>query len=371
MALSIQPLSWRKQLIALVLLCLISACSTPIKIAGEKHRVAAEKWKELSNYTSSELPSFGFTVTAKLGVTTKENKTELDFSDIKLATQANQLSLDLLVPDFTGKYMCNPVCNQFTEYDTLYSVQGRTLLDRYLTQQEFKLFSFYSDMFVLNDALLTLQQENSELLYYYLNYLTLVQEDVSSLEELTAFLGEHLSIGNFRAFLSNPQAQYKSLLYKSFSKNNSNPNGFSEIKPNNNWNENFLTIDPSSNWNTSDTIEPSNDWDTSTDVAEQLVWLESAARNPANSKWGVIKNRPLKVGELVCSYSENYFGMVEEASGNHVNVFLQGQVQQYIDGTLTNYKPGILFEPVENIVFLPLAESRLFALNDVAPCDIQ
>lgn len=366
-----EPLSWRKQLMTLVLMCLISACSSPLKIAGEKHRVATQKWKALSNYTSSELPNLGFTVTAKLGLTIKENKTELDFSEIKLATQANRFSLDLLTPDFKDKYMCKPMCFQFTEYESRYSEQGKTLLDRYLTQQEFKLFSFYSYMFVLNDALLTLQQENSELLYYYLDFLILVQEDVSSLEELTAFLDKHLSIDNYRAFITNPHAQYRSMVNQSFSKDNSNPSVFAAIKPDENWNDKLLMNDPSNNWNTSEIVDPTNDWDTSTNVAEQQVWLKFAVRNPANSNWIVARNRPLKVGELVCSYSENYFGNVEVTSGNQVNVFLQGQVQQYVDGTLTNYKPGILFEPVENIVFLPLAESRLFDLQDVAPCDIQ
>lgn len=364
-------LTWRKQVMTLLLLCLITACATPIKIAGEKHRIATEKWKALSTYTSSELPSLGFTVTAKLGVTTIENKTELDFSNIKLATQANQLSLDLLLPDFKDKYMCNPVCSHFTEYDTLYSVQGRTLLDRYLTQQEFKLFSFYSEMFVLNDALQTLQQENSELLYYYLNYLSLVQEDVSSLDELTSFLKENLSLSNYRTFIRDPQAQYKSLVNNSLSSNNSNHNLSSGNKRKDNWSHKFFAKDPSSNWNTFASTEPNSQWDTSTKVPEQAVWQISSARNIANSSWNDVKNIHLKVGELVCSYRENYFGMVEETSGNQVNVFIQGQVQQYLDGTLTNYKPGILFEPVENIAFLPLAESRLFDLNDVAPCDIQ
>lgn len=377
--------SWRRQVMILILLALTSACSTSIKIAGEKHRIATEKWKELSNYTSSELPNLGFTVIAKLGTSVKDDTTELNFSEIKLATQSNLLSLDLLVPDFANKYICKPVCSQFTEYDTLYSVEGRTLLDRYLTQHEFQLFAFYGDMFVLNDALNLLQQENSGLFYYYLNYLTLIQEDFTSLDELTDFLTNHLSLERYQEFISNPQAQQKSLLSKSFSSNASQLSLFYSINPNEKWNDDALTNDPSSKWNddaltndpsskwniSSGSIDPYVNWDQTTNIPEQQTWLATTTRSEANSSWSDVKNMPLKTGELVCSYNENYFGMVEiVTSGNRVNVFLQGQVQQYIDGTLINYKPGILFEPVENIVFLPLAESKVFALNDVAPCDI-
>jgi hypothetical protein len=158
---------------------------------------------------------------------------------------------------------------------------------------------------------------------------------------------------------------------QSFSINNSNPSVFSAINPNENWQKELLFKDPSSDWNPPDNLDPRSNWDTSTNAAEQQAWLVSTVRNQAKSSWVMVKKMPLKKGDIVCSYNKNYFGMVEAVSGNRVNIFLQGQVQKYVDGTLTNYKPGILFEPIENIVFLPLAESRLFDLNDVAPCDIQ
>ncbi|WP_158968167.1 hypothetical protein [Paraglaciecola sp. L3A3] len=342
----------------LAVLMLMSACSSQIKSAGEKHQIAAEKWKALSNYTSSELPNLGYTITAKLGIKKIENQPELDFSQIRLATQADQQSIDLLKPNFEDKYICIPVCYQFTEYDTIFESQGRTILDRYLNQEEYRLFSFYAEMFVLNDALVAMHRENPSLLPYYLNFLTMVQQNITSLSELTDFLNEYLSLESYKAFINDPQAQYKSLAVASLANENQNLNNT------------YLAKEADTGWN-KESPTPDNNWDMSDYMPELQTWRIPKVRSAVYSTWSNVKGIPLHVGEMVCSYTENYFGLVTAISDITVDIFVQGQVKNISDRIFTNYAPGILFEPNENIEFFPMTENMSFSTSDVAPCAIR
>jgi hypothetical protein len=336
-----------------VIFCLLSACSTQIQIAGEEHKLAAEKWKEFSHYTTSQLPALGYTVTAKLGIKVNNEQTELNFTRIKIERKADYLSLDLLQPQFADKYLCTPQCTQFVEYDTRFKTQGQTLLDEYLAQHEFQLFDFYAEIFVLNDVLLMLYKENPNFLHEYLSYLAYTQGNYSNLDELIQFLKTSLSIDNYNEFISNPRAQYIALINAPDSNLNIIQNSSDK-----NWEIESLTQDPTSEW---DLVSKSK---------EQLGWQKQVIKSNL-SIWHTSRAIPVEVNTSICTLKDNYFGVVQSILNEEVEVFIQGQGKHVIDGTVRDLDSGSLFQETVDISFMPLLETRTFPLADIAPCSIQ
>jgi hypothetical protein len=374
----------------IVMTLLLNACTTSTQIAGEDHRSAAQKWYALSQYTTSHLPTYGYSITARLETTTLNSDSGLQLTKIKLEPKADNFRLNLLKPNFMDKYICSPQCSQLIEYESEQGENGETLLATYLTQYEFELFAFYGEMFVLNDVLSSLRNENEQLLYEYLRYVSTKQDEFTSLKEMTTFLKGQLTLPAFRQFVNEPELRYEGLA-NHFLKNNKahfNPKQPEElwgyvssssnddsalISPDLNWNKiESALISPDENWNKIEsTSNPVEHWSLASESKEQLLWLVQKETQSEISVWEDAKHIPIELGTYVCSFTDNYFGMVFSVTPIDVIVLIQGQANTHLDGMNNNLPIGSLFHENANIEFLPMVEKRTFLRTDIAPCAIQ
>jgi hypothetical protein len=359
----------------IVMTLLLNACSTSTQIAGEDHRSAAEKWYALSQYTTSHLPTYGYSITARLETTTLNSGRSLQLTKIKLEPKADNFRLNLLKPNFIDKYICSPQCSQLIEYESEQGENGETLLATYLTQYEFELFAFYGEMFVLNDVLSNLRNENEQLLYEYLRYLTTKQREFSSLSEMTVFLKEQLTLAAFRQFINKPELRYEGLVYD-FLKNNKahitlkRPDEFWDSNSNSS-DDDSAFISPENRKKIESNSNPSEHWNLASESKEQLLWLAQKETQSEISMWEDAKHIPIELGTYVCSFTDNYFGMVFSVTPIDVKVLIQGQAKTHLDGMNNNLPSGSLFHNGTDIAFLPMVEKRTFSHTDVAPCTIQ
>ncbi|MDN4503229.1 hypothetical protein QX776_12515 [Alteromonadaceae bacterium BrNp21-10] len=364
----------------LISLLLLNACMTPLQQVGQKHQTAAEKWHELAKYTSSNIPHFGFTVTASLEIAGSETYPEIKLTNIQLRHDEDRHSINLLNPQFEHKYLCRKGCVQLVEYDSKNGALGNTLVAEYLNKYEFELFRFHADLFVLNDVLVELAEENNNLLDDYLYYLSTKGGKFSSLADITAFLNTELTMKKFRGFLTDPQYQYSNLVFKMIADN-------PELTPVNRllrqtiieqgnqdnklWGEDENN-DPSVSWNVGTlTNDPSSDWDL-TDNANQFPWQLAEVTVVGVSIWSQARALPVAVGDTVCSFTDNYFGMLKSIDPNQqMGVFIQGQAKQEKDGIISNLQKGSLFIENNTLEFLPMIENKVLSSDDIARCSIQ
>ncbi|MEP1449118.1 MAG: hypothetical protein ABJK37_23645 [Paraglaciecola sp.] len=340
----------RNSIFAFILI--LAACTTPIELVGERHQSAAQKWYALSQYTSSELPVYGFTVIAQLGVNNKNGQFELALQNINLQPNADHVSLDLLRPDFMQKYVCDPKCTQLVEY-----AGENTLLSDFLELYEFELFAFYGEMYVLNSAWVKLSNENAQVLGEYLTYLSNKQDGFDSLNDFIVFLKEASTLSAYREFINDPMLRHTSLVKQFYlqPKSKKQTASFSDA----NWNEGQLTNDPTQNW------------DLTSEPKELETWTTLLETNTRTSQWIAVRDLPIINGTVVCSFADSYFGVVQSVSNKQVEVFIQGQARKNQDGLITNVTAGSLFQENANLEFLPMAENKQFIESDIAPCNIQ
>ncbi|WP_416308188.1 hypothetical protein [Neptunicella sp. SCSIO 80796] len=366
---------------AIWIICGLSACSTPIKVAGEQHHSAAEKWKALSQYTSSDLPLYGLTVIARLEADKDDGKLNGILTGFRLAKSDDAYSIDLLAPSFEQKFICPQTCIQLVEYNDKNDGIGDTFLTRFVDKYEFRLFSFYSELFVLNDDLALLEKENAEWLDDYLLYLSQQQVQFSSLKEITHFLSAELTLEQYRAFLSSPEIQYENAVKNNIANDsevyaNIRSFLFDDDDADDQWttaaeefsysSRGISANDPSNDGTSAQRFnDPSSNWQD----AALVAW--SKTKPNSTSSWLSAKNIPLKVGSTVCTYKQNYFGTLDRVNPNGVEIFVQGLALNNVDGVITMLEQGSLFKVSDGIEFLPLYEKKVFPRADIARCNIQ
>ncbi|MBC3766759.1 hypothetical protein [Neptunicella marina] len=364
----------------------VSGCSTQLKIAGEQHHNAAEKWYALSQYTASWMPKYGFTVTAQLSFRTEGNEVLPYLSSITLSRKAGISNIDLLIPEFENKFICIKQCMQLTELQLMQGSYGNTLLSQYLKAYEFALFDFYAEMFLLNDKLALIQTINASKLSNYLNYLSNIHEEFKTLKSLTDWLGEQITPAKFKDFLNDPTLEYKATVNAYFKDQNVN---LLASEPDSAWQiddqQRYLSedkmekgevekdaMDPTQSWIVGELVHsPDQYWQSANDVPQESInWLSLKEVYFDTKIWEEAKQAGVVVGDTVCSYQDNYFGVVSESNDREISVFVQGQGRTIRDGLIIMLPRGALFTPESTLTFLPIATKMNFAIDDIAICTI-
>jgi len=331
----------------------MTACQTTLKQAGEAHQTAGEKWYALGQYASSTLTSYGVTVTAKLNVDNDDpNGVGFVIGDIGLSESEDNFSVDLLRPNFEHKYICTPVCTQLVEYLNDAKKNSDTLLTKYFDKHEFELFEFYGDIYVLDDQLALLAQINATLVDDYLHLLIKSNNQFDTLKEFSAFLREKINKNAYQHFVKNPYVEY--------------------AKFTNNY---FIT--PDQHWASDAQLDlslqnPNLDWANVFSSPEIDIWtIPDHQKDRGHNSWLVAKAAYFGPGDTVCSYQENYFGIVDSISTGQVELTVIGQSKMLIDGAIMDAKEGELFHESANGNFLPVNIRKTFSLTDVARCTLQ
>jgi hypothetical protein len=350
---------------------LLTACSTPLKQAGQEHAIAISKWNELARYAETRLRDYPIALTAQLALIQQDQNQSYQLKNIQLSKKENSYTINLLDPVFEHKYICNPICKQLLEYVEEAQTQGSTLLNDYFTLHEFELFSFYGELFKMNEKLDSLRKINAAGLSDYLSYISEENKQFQVLSDFVNYLNMNLSEARYQQFLADPQA-------KAIRKKASQVRGLFKQpeSADNHWMFPDQAFSPETQaWQP---VISSAKADFS-DYPESKQWQKSDF-NPRHSKpsnagqtlngnWILAKNTDIEVNHYVCSYAENIFGRVRKMSNNNVDVELIGQAKLLQDGILYDLEEGALFNGHDSITFLPLQGTQSFSTLNVAMCE--
>jgi hypothetical protein len=336
------------------MLLILVSCQSALQQAGEQHKTAVDKWQALANYAASDLLNYGLIITTKLIIRNVEDQARYQFIDIKLATSEDPFNINMLTPSFDQKYICHPKCVQFNEYFTTPGESTYTLLSAYFDEEEFRLFQFYADIVLLNDQLALLSEISPDHLMAYLNWLGSQQKSFDALASFSNYLEKVLSIESYRYFIEHPVYIQSAESAKHYL---------------------HLSQSPESQWGAKSGIGA----DISAPL-ETAAWLDQepmenkAIYQPVKqveSTWRQAQLLTVEVGDNVCSYLENKFGVVTAITGNEIEVALTGQIKTIADGLIKNMSPGSLFQLVEGVNFYPAQELQIFLKTDIGPCLIE
>jgi hypothetical protein len=344
---------------------LLFACQTELKIAGDNHQLVGAKWRALAVYAESELIKYGITISAKLVVVNNEGNEEFRLREIKFNYSADVFNVDLLAPNFEQKYVCDPECYQLLEYRSSNGQSGETMLTHFFSQHEFELFKFYGDLVLLSEKLELVHRSSGVLLNHYLKSLTVDKYTFESTEAFIAFLEKALNEESIYSFINDPNSQNSSFL-KDYA-----------VSPDTAWN-----LDPDS------VLESISKTTESSDVLaieDDELWLsvdidspevvfyqatENMQENTENS-WRSAKLLVIEIGQNVCSYENNLFGIVNSINNQEVVVDLLGQGKMLSEGVLQDLPSGGLFSNLEGFSYIPRTDSISLRMTDVATCYLE
>ncbi|MFT5852082.1 MAG: hypothetical protein ACI87J_002058 [Colwellia sp.] len=331
----------------IVIIALLFGCQTPIENAGSEHKLVGEKWSALSGYAKSHLTSFDLTISARLAITPSIGNNQFKLTDFKLSKNTNVFNIDLLMPKFEHKYICMPECMQLIEYNKKSTSDGQTALSSYFEKYEFELFKFYGDLYILNKQIELINNKYNGTLVVYLNWLNDQNYSFTSLNDFFSFLTTSLTISEIDKFISEPSRLYSSK---------------SMIQPSNSIEKDWIS--PSILTNdipelSEEIILPDASWPVNHSIVVQ---------NKISSFQSVKK---LSVGKVVCSFTNNYFGIVLSFDKEEAKVLVKGQAKQINDGIIAELEAGALLNEKLDYFFTPLHEEILLSKSQLFSCEIE
>jgi hypothetical protein len=317
-------------------LSLLPGCQTPVKHAGNEHRLVVDKWRELSKYAESELVKYKFLVNAKLTLIKDEdenvNEDKYQLTDITLSASEDNFNINLLWPSFNSKYVCSPVCKQLEEYTNTKEREGSTLLDRFFTKHGFELFKFYGELYHLNWQIIELESIQIDSVELFLSSIVNKKQNFATLGEFSQYLTENITADAFTEFINDPL----STLY----------NEDDEIE----------LIDETALW--------------LTDSTETALWLTDSILKSVKKDSQLVQHQASNVGDQVCTYQQNTYGNIISIKDQNAAVMVIGQAKQFTDGIIGDYDNGYLFyEHIQDIRFIPVKKMSILPLINLFMCD--
>jgi hypothetical protein len=337
----------KKNLLILVLaLSSLSGCQSQLDIAGQDHALVVKKWQELAKYTDKSTFNNPFIIVGKLAVDRQSEDHKFVLTDIHFTQEETHFELNLIRPSFENKYICMPVCLQLTEYFSN-NQDNTTMLYRYFEQQEFELFKFYGDVVLQNDSINELLAFSPVAATQYINWLIRKEQKFQDLVSLTAFLKVALTKENIILFLNTPDDFYMDLLTNS---------------------QNML--DESNVWNLNDVTADTDNWTNTPTEDEAFLTLNRLGQELRVQNWLEIKDNALAIGDQVCSFEKNEFGVVTEIIGNKVQVRLVGKLIKLIDGSQASTRPGDIYNREIQHNFTSISSDEVYQASAIALCEI-
>jgi hypothetical protein len=190
-----------KLLQAIVVVCIISACSSVHEKIGREHVQALNRWEELALSSDSSLSDYSVAITAQPTLEHLKNLPMFVVTNIGLSRTDNQFNLDLLRPEFEEKFLCAPVCSHFLEVYYDESGEIGTLPSRYFSNYEEELTDFYGELHMLNDRIEELRLINESRVGDYLTFLASQGDYFTGLDAFLKDLDAKLKAHEYISFL--------------------------------------------------------------------------------------------------------------------------------------------------------------------------
>ena len=193
-----------KQFLVLVIVTqvLISGCVSQKDQASERHRRTVETFKALSDYSESLILRQGVYVVGNIQHEVFDSRVRYTLRNIRLSNKENEYSFNLLKPSFYGKYSCAGVCVLINQYDRDLDSQGMTILERFFSENENALYTFYSDFYLLNKNLELMTEKNRYFVFSYLNHLVQNANTFSNIENFSRWFKSKTSLEAYTDYLS-------------------------------------------------------------------------------------------------------------------------------------------------------------------------
>jgi hypothetical protein len=343
---------------AFVFFCLLFVgCQSKLEKIGQEHAKEVTKWQELARYAGNELKYLGLTVTAGVQINQSPEGTSYSIVKVQLNRDANHTEIDLLSPELAEKFACGEECQKLGLYDSNFT-KPETQLSSFFFEEEGRFFEFYGRLTRLNYTLADYRASSPDILKKY----------------LTLMLNRELTFNSLAEFIYNLEKHVTEEKLLAFSKS-----GF--ISPvDDRLSSTFrydLTANLPSEWEINEDNEkmPNDDWNSITSTPDELFLANLRSKAPTasviNLNWQQAKQNTVQLGSIVCSFSDNSFGVVKRLEANEAILDVIAQARVLVDGMKLYPQPGYLFTAAESFYFKKGATNETYSLSDIAPCNIE
>jgi hypothetical protein len=334
------------------------------------------KWQELARYAGNELKHQGLTVTAGVQVSQSSEGTSYSIVKVQLNSSANYTEIDLLSPKLAEKFACDEDCQKLGLYDSNFAKQ-ETQLSSFFFEEEGRFFDFYGRLTRLNYILADYRASSPDILNKYLKLMLNRKLTFNSLSEFIDNLEEQITEEKLIAFSrSGFISPVEDRLSSTF---------IDDVKAN-------LPIEWDTNLN-HDKVHDEN-WSLTPSTPDKLfytgvtpdelvytgttpdeLFYANLKRRSTNfpditSNWDQLKQDPIEVGSIVCSFSDNSFGVIKTIEADLVTLDVIGQARELVDGMKLYHEPGYLFTSAESFYFVNGSTNQTYVLSDLAACNV-
>ena len=361
-----------------ILFCLLFVgCQSKIEKIGQQHAEEVLKWQELARYAGNELKYLGLTVTAGVQINQSAEGTTYSIVNVQLNRDANHTEVDLLSPEFAEKFACGKDCQKLGLYDSNFT-KPETQLSSFFFEEEGRFFEFYGRLTRLNYTLADYRASSPDILKKYLTLMFNRKLSFNSLSEFIDNLEKHVTENKLLAFsksgfISPVEDRLSSMFIDD------------------------LTANLPTEWeiNVDDVKMPDDDWNSNAPTPDELFYTgltpdelfytgltpdelfyanlisKTASLSVITSNWEQAKQNALQVGSIVCSFSDNSFGVVKELVANEATLDVIAQARVLVDGMKLYLQPGYLFTSAESFYFVKGSPNQTYTLSDIATCNVE
>lgn len=367
----------------LIILILVSffifSCTSKIDEGAAVHTKEASQWQDLASFSGNELKYWGLTISADIIVDKGLSNSRLVLANVRLSKIESKIGLDLLSPKFSELFACDIDCIRLSK---LAQINGasKTELAQFFDEEEGKFFRFYGELSELNKRLALYRSVSPDAFGKYIKQLASLNSQHDSLKVFIEDFRANLKVEAWEYFVASGQlnknkpVQFKTLngmvddLPLSDSLIINLPLEADETK-------NTINSDPRVSWEGNKTIDYISQSGLTTDelvVAKLLKERENRLAFNFNktSGWEAAKKKRVMVGDVVCTYSNSRFGVVSFIDGDSAKLSVAGQAMMITDGVTRRPQKGYLFSEVREFSFIEVELVEIYALTDVAACDI-
>ncbi len=346
---------------------LFVGCQSKLDKIGQEHAKEVVKWQELARYAGNELKYLGLTVTAGVQVNQGPEGTSYSIVKVQLNRDDNHTEIDLLSPELAEKFACGLDCQKLGLYDSNFT-KPETQLSSFFFEEEGRFFEFYGRLTRLNDTLADYRASSPDILKKYLTLMFNRKLSFNSLSEFIDNLEKHVTEDKLLAFSkSGFISPVEDRLSATFIDD--------------------LTANLPTEWeiNVDDVKMPDDDWNSNASTPDELFYTgltpdelfyanlisQTATLSVITSNWEQAKQNALQVGSIVCSFSDNSFGVVKKLEANDVTLDVIAQARELVDGMKLYLQPGYLFTSAESFYFVKGSPNQTYTLSDIATCNVE
>jgi hypothetical protein len=371
-----------------IIFCLLFVgCQSKIEKIGQQHAEEVLKWQELARYAGNELKYLGLTVTAGVQINQSAEGTTYSIVNVQLNRDANHTEVDLLSPEFAEKFACGKDCQKLGLYDSNFT-KPETQLSSFFFEEEGRFFEFYGRLTRLNYTLADYRASSPDILKKYLTLMFNRKLSFNSLSEFIDNLEKHVTENKLLAFsksgfISPVEDRLSSMFIDDLTANLPTEweINVDDVKmPDDDWNSNASTPDelfytgltPDELFYTG--LTPDELFYTGL-TPDELFYAnlisKTASLSVITSNWEQAKQNALQVGSIVCSFSDNSFGVVKKLEANDVTLDVIAQARVLVDGMKLYLQPGYLFTSAESFYFVKGSPNQTYTLSDIATCNVE